>query len=150
MTALDERTEVGQHRADLDGLAAQLADITRERDQLRAALLDASDAADLASAARLDYWADGYWRGVEAGAEVGHGRAAYVEARCAEAHDTGWRTLTDLGGAYAELDRDRYPAHDGRPAGRAGWLTGNLGGTWAAWTEYDKQASYDGGQESEQ
>lgn len=128
----------GRALADLDAGALLLALLRteHERDEARAALLAASDAADRASAARLDYWADGWWCGFGAGAEVGNGRAAYVEARCAESHDVGHQSPMHAGAAFAALDARRYPSHDGRPAGRAGWLTDNLGGLWHSWAAY--------------
>lgn len=129
MTATDERQGL-----DVGGLLAQLAELTHERDELRAALLVASDAADLAQAERADWYRAGWLAGADHGAEVGNARADPAEARAAESYDVGWRSIGDLGDGYAELDRLRYP-----PSGRVSWLIRNLGGTWAAWTEYDKQ-----------
>jgi hypothetical protein len=142
MTATDERADL-----DAGALLAQLARVEHERDQWRAAYLAASASADLASAARLDYWANGYRAGYAAGVEVGNGRAAYVEARCIESHDVGWHSPALDGTPGAALDARRYPSHDGRPAGRAGWLIGNLGGTWAAWSDWcAEQDAREGGE----
>ena len=139
MTAIDERRGLG-----VGGLRAQLADLTHERDQLRAALLGASAAADLASAARLDWWADGYRAGFESGRSVGYGQA--VTDWKVTATNTGWNRTT-----HAALDRRRYPL-DGDPrnyplGGRLTWLIprpSDLGGL------YDDWASYDGGREGGQ
>lgn len=115
-----DRAGLWDSLADLDGLRAELAQVTRERDEARAAYLDASAAADLASAGRLDYWADGYRAGFGAGAEVGAGRA--IREWKITARNTGRYEVGQHGTTFAELDARRYPAHDGRPAGRVHWL----------------------------
>lgn len=134
MTATDERAglEVG-------ALVARLARAEHERDQLRAALLDASVAADRASAARLGYWTDGYRAGFEAGRQVGYGQA--VHEWKITARNVGWYDVSQHGPAWAELDRRRYP-----PGGRLSWIIPrptDLG------TLYDDWASYDGGRKGD-
>lgn len=140
MTAdLDGRALAG---LDAGALLLALLRTEHERDEARAALLAASDAADAACSALPERWADGYRAGFAAGSEVGNGRAAYVEARCAESHDVGQHGIADheidaaRRAMLADLDAKRYPSHDGRPAGRVGWLTDNLGGLWHSWAAY--------------
>lgn len=150
MTATDERSTL-----DAGALLAALATAEHERDEARAALLAASDAASLASAGRLDAYADGYRAGFLAGEEVGGARAVadYRAARAVEAADVGTFSAADVAAderisrmladaasqsaaTYAALDRLRYPPH-----GRASWIRPNLGDL------YDEWASYDGGRE---
>ena len=100
MTALDERTPA---------LAEQLAKVQAERDELRAAFHARSHERDRWHRAALDYWADGYRAGYEAGAEVGYARAA-----------EDWKVVHGMsvgGPTHAELDRRRYP-----PNGRQSWI----------------------------
>jgi hypothetical protein len=131
VTATDERTAL-----DAGALLLRLAEVEHERDELRAALLASADAIEVARAS----WADGYRAGFEAGAEVGNGRAAYVEARCAESHDVGWHGIADHeidAGQRARLialDRRRYP-----PGGRLSWLHPKLGDLYQWWTDYDSE-----------
>lgn len=126
-------------------------------DLTRAALLDASASADAASGARLDWWADGYTSGFEAGRQVGYGQAV-----------TDWKVTTgtltadewkDIANRpfYTELDQWRY-----RPGGRVSWITRPQEGERCpheaagvpcpddcrGWTEYDEEASYTGGREA--
>ena len=121
--ALDERPDA----ADLDGLAAQLADLTRERDQLRAALLDASGAADAALRQRAAWFTDGYVTGFESGRQVGYGEAVTDER--VTLSDRGWNRP-----AYADLDRLRYP-----PDGRLSWLQPRLGDLYELWARHDAE-----------
>ena len=133
MMALDDRPALDD--ADVSALLDELAALYVERDQLRAALRDRSDERDQQLRLRLAWWAEGYGRGFEAGAEVGAGQA--IRAWKITAADTGWSDVAKHGQTYAEMDRRRYP-----PNGRLSWIIPNLGDTWAAWAALDD----DGGQ----
>ena len=109
------------------------ADVSALLDEL-AALRDRSDERDQQLRLRLAWWAEGYGRGFEAGAEVGAGQA--IRAWKITATDTGWSDVAKHGQTYAEMDRRRYP-----PNGRLSWIIPNLGDTWAAWTALDDDES---------